>query len=74
MVGQWTGPIQSPYGLHLVKIDRRVEGRIPGLAEIRAAVKRDWLYERRRTAQETLFDQLRSQYTVIVDPPEGAVQ
>ena len=71
-VGQWTGPITSPFGLHLVKIDRKVEGRIPELSQIREAVTRDWMYARRRTAQQTLFDQLRSQYTVIVEPYGGS--
>ena len=66
--GQWTGPIQSPYGLHLVNVGQHIAGRIPELSEIREAVKRDWRYDRRRIAQQTLFAQLRSQYTVIVEP------
>ena len=72
--GQWMGPIRSPYGLHLVKIHRQIEGRIPKLSEIREAIKRDWLYDRRRLAQQALFDQLRSQYTVIVESPDGTMQ
>ena len=72
--GQWMGPIRSPYGWHLVKIHRQIEGRIPKLSEIREAIKRDWLYDRRRLAQQALFDQLRSQYTVIVESPDGTMQ
>ncbi len=72
--GQWTGPIASAYGWHLVRIDRKVGRRIPELSEIREAVKRDWSYQRRRMAQQTLFDQLRSQYTIVVEPRSGVVQ
>ncbi len=28
-VGQWLGPVESAFGLHLVKITRRVDSRIP---------------------------------------------
>lgn len=73
VTGQWTGPIQSPYGLHLVNVGQHIAGRIPELSEIREAVKRDWRYDRRRTAQQALFAQLRSQYTVIVEPSREVV-
>ena len=30
--GQWSGPIRSGYGVHLVLVTRRTEGRLPALA------------------------------------------
>lgn len=65
-LGVWTGPIESPYGRHLVRMRDRVAGRVPALDEVRGAVKRDCLAIRRRTAQETLFKQLCSQYVVTL--------
>jgi len=37
----WHGPLESQYGLHLIMLTRRAEGRYPELAEIEAAVRDD---------------------------------
>ena len=71
-LGVWTGPIESPFGRHLVRIRDRVAGRVPELGEIRGAVKREWLANRRGTAQETLFKQLRSQYVITLQTEKNA--
>ena len=65
--GPWTGPIRSGYGLHLVKILERVEGRLPKLAEVRDAVARDWMAERRRNTRDQVYDKLREQYTIEIE-------
>lgn len=65
--GQWTGPVQSPFGTHLVLIEEIVEGRVPELAEIRDEVQREWLVDRRDAAQEVFFDSLRNKYTIKVE-------
>ena len=44
--GEWVGPVRSGFGLHLVKIDQRVDGRDATLADARDAVQRDLLFER----------------------------
>src|SRR5436190_23914871 len=41
-VQQWAGPIESGYGMHLVFVENRTDGRLPDLTEIRDAVQRDW--------------------------------
>ncbi len=66
----WTGPIVSPYGVHLVNVSERSEGRLPELGEIREIVVREWLAVRRRVAQDTFFGQLRSQYVISVELPQ----
>ncbi len=71
-LGVWSGPIESPYGRHLIRMRDREAGRVPELSEIRGVVKREWLANRRRTAQETLFNQLRSQYVVTLQTGESA--
>jgi len=38
---EWRGPFESPYGLHLVMLPRKAEGRFPGIEEIRDAVRYD---------------------------------
>ncbi len=74
--GVWGGPIESPYGLHVVRIQSRVPGQMPPLAQVRAAVERDWRVQRRLAAAEAFYAELRGRYTVVVDgvpqPAPGA--
>jgi len=66
----WSGPIESGYGIHLVFVRERVEGRIPTLEEARAVVQREWESTTRREAKESLYQELRDQYLVTVEYPE----
>lgn len=66
-VEQWTGPVQSPYGTHLIRIDQIVEARVPTLDEIREEVQREWLVDRREAAQQAFFDSLRDKYTITIE-------
>ena len=65
--GKWTGPVESPFGIHLVRIEQISDGHVPPLSEIEDAVRRDWLFDRRRDAQEALFEQLRSKYSISIE-------
>ena len=49
-VGQWSGPLQSGFGLHLVRVDERKAGALPTLEEIRPLVLREWQAEQRKQA------------------------
>jgi hypothetical protein len=66
-LGRWTGPVESGYGVHLVLVRERTEGRLPQLADVRGAVQREWLAARRREANEAFLRRLRNKYTVIVE-------
>ncbi len=69
--GQWTGPVSSGYGVHLLKVDRRDPGALPPLAQVRAAVEREWEAEQRRKAKDALLQQLMSKYDVRIEGPLG---
>lgn len=72
-VGYWTGPVESPFGTHLIRIEQIVEGRVPPLDEIRDVVQREWLVDRRESAQQAFFQALRDRYTITIEeytPPE----
>ena len=64
---RWVGPIESPFGLHVIYIGGIVAGRVPLLAEIRNEVHRDWLADRREAAQTAFFDQLRARYDITIE-------
>jgi hypothetical protein len=68
--GEWTGPIRSGFGLHLVWIERREEGHVPELADVREAVRREWENSRRIEARRQLYDDLLKQYHVTVEWPK----
>jgi hypothetical protein len=70
--GQWTGPVESGYGVHLVFIRERTEPQTGELAEVRDAVSREWREARRREANATFYQRLRERYTVIVESPGPA--
>jgi PPIC-type PPIASE domain len=63
-VGQWQGPVQSGYGLHLVLVSAREPGRLPTLEEVHGAVERDFLNARTEEANAAFYSALRDQYTV----------
>jgi len=68
--GEWSGPIQSGYGMHLVFVSQRTESRVPTLAEVREQVKRELLNERRQAANRRFLDELLKKYRVVIDWPK----
>lgn len=68
-VGEWTGPVTSPFGDHIVRVRERVPARDPGLAEIRDAVAADWEATRRRELVDERVETLRRGYVVEVASP-----
>jgi len=69
---QWTGPIRSGFGWHIVKVFDRIPGRIPELAEVREKVENDLLYETRRAFKEQGFQEIASRYQIVMS--DGAEQ
>ena len=67
--GQWQGPVESGFGVHLVFISERTEDRLPALAEVRDAVRREWDDARRMEANEKFYQELLKHYTVTIEQP-----
>lgn len=65
-VGQWSGPIASGYGLHLVRLEARHAGRLPSLDQIRPWVRREYEYQAQIDAEQAAFDTLLKDYTVRI--------
>ena len=66
-VDEWTGPVPSGYGLHLVRITDLQAGRDPELDEVRAFVEREWSAERRQQVKENFYDSFLERYTVTIE-------
>jgi parvulin-like peptidyl-prolyl isomerase len=69
--GKWHGPVKSGYGVHLVFIKERSEGRVSPLDEVREAVQREWANERRLEMNERFYQGLLERYTVVIEQPEN---
>ena len=70
--GRWQGPLESGYGVHLVWISERTEGRVPALAEVRDAVRRELANTRRLEANEKFYQELLKRYVVTIERPNPA--
>jgi len=71
-IDAWSGPFRSSYGLHLVHLTDRTPARTPELDEVRAAVERELLAERREDANRAFLDALLAKYDVTIQWPDDA--
>ena len=72
--GVWIGPIASGFGLHIVRVSERQEGRVPALTEVRDVVLREWSNHKRKQLEAERLAALLSRYEVTVEgvPAAGA--
>lgn len=68
-LGEWSPPIRSGFGLHLVRVTERQAGGVPALPAVRTAVQRDWTEARRAEMSTEAFERLRRRYDVHVEAP-----
>ncbi len=66
-VGEWSGPVLSSYGMHVVRIRQRIPSRLPGLDEVRNRVALDLGEQRLRAAADTYYAGLRRRFEIVVD-------
>lgn len=71
-VGEWSGPVRSPFGVHLVQVTQFVPGGVPPLSEVRSVVEREWENARRLEARATSYARLLQGYDVVVEPQRPA--
>ena len=68
-VGDWHGPIESGYGIHLVRVEEREEGYLPEFAVVRDQVENDYTSVKRRETNEAFYAKLREGYEIVVEQP-----
>ena len=68
-LGQWHGPVESAYGVHLVLVSEHVGGRAPALSEVHDAVRREWDEAHRAEANDRFYAELLKHYTVTIEKP-----
>jgi hypothetical protein len=68
--GQWSGPVESSFGLHLVLVRERTDGAAADLATVRPLVEREVLAERRKAEMQALYERLLAKYSVSIESPK----
>ena len=69
---QWSGPVASSYGLHVVRVTERKEGRNPVLSEVRDAVAREWSNAKRNALEGERIEALLKRYNVTIESSDTA--
>ncbi|KCZ54822.1 hypothetical protein HY29_12925 [Hyphomonas beringensis] len=66
----WQGPVRSALGLHLVHITHKTPAALRPFEEVRAEVKRDWVEQKRREANEQAIADIIARYNVEIEGVE----
>ena len=66
-IGDWSGPVPSAFGQHLVRLSARTEARVPPLAAVRDRVRREWELQQRVDHLDALYDRLLQEYEIVTD-------
>jgi PPIC-type PPIASE domain len=69
-LGQWSGPVASGIGLHLVRLESRQPGRLPDLQQIRPLVQREWANQKRLDLRQKFNAELLKDYKVVIEWPK----
>jgi hypothetical protein len=63
----WIGPLESPYGWHLVRVTARRPGAVAEFASVRGRVLERWREQRRAARLAALLAALRTQQPLLVE-------
>ena len=66
--GAWNRPVESGYGMHLVRIVATQPARRRDFAEVRPFVLERWREQQQRDAEARYFERLMAKYKVVVEP------
>jgi peptidyl-prolyl cis-trans isomerase C len=68
-VGIWSGPVQSGYGWHAVRLRAFDASKLPELAEIAQRVSNDWRAETKASREAAAYQALLDGYTITIAKP-----
>ena len=67
---QWTGPIESGFGYHIVRLVETSAGRLPALSEVRRDVESDWRAKTATEREQKAYQELLNAYTIRIEKPQ----
>lgn len=69
-VGQWSGPVASGLGLHLVRVTERGAAQPPVLSRVRQRAENDWRAAATAKAQSEAYARILKGYDVVIELPK----
>jgi len=70
--GAWAGPVRSPFGVHLVKLEAHTPSSVARFEDVRDRVREAFLAQKQQEANAALRTKLRGQYKIVVETMEGS--
>ena len=64
--GEWSKPIESKLGFHLVYVYSKSDKRVPRFDEIETRIQMDWMQEQARHASDKMLGELIKKYKVTI--------
>ena len=64
-VGQWQGPIDSPSGIHYLRITQKQKPPPPTFEQLEDFLRQDWMFKKRRAVQDEKIAELSKRYRVV---------
>ena len=68
-IGEWSGPVPSSFGMHVVLLRERDAERTATLADVRDDVRRKWVQDQREQANARFYRDLRKRYAISIERP-----
>lgn len=68
--GQWSGPVRSGFGLHLVRLKKVDVSRRPVLSEVRQRVENDWRAATKERRENSAYQTLLDGYDIEIARPK----
>jgi hypothetical protein len=65
--GNWSGPITSGFGVHLVRVDALEGSRVRPFADMRRELVDEWRRDQEQNAKERYFARIQKKYDVVID-------
>ncbi len=65
-VGEWSGPVVSAYGVHLVRVLDKQAAQSPSLAEMRPLVLRDWQADKAKELRKLDYIARKERFTIEI--------
>ena len=67
----WQGHVESGYGLHLVRVNEKIDASIPKLASVIDQVRNDWILEQRQKVNKEIYERFRQRYEIVIEDREN---
>ncbi|MBD0824912.1 peptidyl-prolyl cis-trans isomerase [Aestuariibaculum marinum] len=66
-IGEWSGPIMSGFGVHLIYIEKKDNPRIPEFASVKKQVQRDYEYQMVLDSKNAILKELKQKYKINIE-------